>query len=517
MSLDETLLLHENNAHARTRHLGAFYTPKSTAEILASWAIRSGHESVLEPSAGGGALIEAVSRRAKKIAKNSKFNILAFDIDPVAIDLLKNNSDKSQEIILGDFLFQDPKDYKKYDVVVANPPFIRNHALGKKLREVVRSKFGVPASAGIWASFIVHASSFLKRGGRLTSIVPRSAIFTRHGQKIMRDLCKHFANVGVYALDERPAWSSPADEAGAVLFADGYLMAPAEDYSVGRISSGGEILELLENDSPEYSALTRASINIGEIATLSIGAVTGRNKVFLLSESERISASISLEDVQPVVSRARHVRGVRVSQRELRLLAALGEKTWLLRPRKLSPAVSRYLEIVSAEERESVVWFKKRDPWWRVQTDHNYDAVLTYMNDLGPRVAMLGSGIVCTNTLHRLSFKVGVDVSVKYSAVLTLMSTFGQLAAEKIGRSYGGGVLKFEINEARRLPVLCGDFSFDDDFFSNIDELLKKGCKDAARELIDAKMLPVYFGANWQQAQQRLQLDLTSMRARRNG
>jgi type I restriction-modification system DNA methylase subunit len=44
--------------------LGAFYTPKSVADVLAEWVVQLGNERLLEPSVGDGALIRAALARA---------------------------------------------------------------------------------------------------------------------------------------------------------------------------------------------------------------------------------------------------------------------------------------------------------------------------------------------------------------------------------------------------------------------------------------------------------------------
>src|SRR5712671_966213 len=76
---------------AAKKELGAFYTPDSTASSLAGWAIRTGAESVLEPSVGGGALLKAALIQAREIEPfGGLHQPLACDIDPIALDTLKN-------------------------------------------------------------------------------------------------------------------------------------------------------------------------------------------------------------------------------------------------------------------------------------------------------------------------------------------------------------------------------------------------------------------------------------------
>src|SRR3712207_7064329 len=47
----------------RSKLRGGYYTPEPVADFLARWALADGAKTVLEPSAGDGAFVEAVARR----------------------------------------------------------------------------------------------------------------------------------------------------------------------------------------------------------------------------------------------------------------------------------------------------------------------------------------------------------------------------------------------------------------------------------------------------------------------
>jgi len=162
------------------------------------------------------------------------------------------------------------------------------------------------------------------------------------------------------------------------------------------------------------------------------------------------------EDLVPIVSRARQVRGLSISRSELEDMADTGERTWLLAPRSLGMRggpVRRRLAQVEPDSRRRTAWFRKRRPWWAVAPIPECDAVFTYMNDLGPRLALVEEEITCSNTLHCVRFVDELPLASRMSAVSSFVSTFGQLSAELQGRTYGGGVLKFELKEARAFPA----------------------------------------------------------------
>ena len=77
------------NGLARKR-LGQFYTPGSEASSFAKWAIRTGNERILEPSAGDGALLVAALERAASLSGQPR-TALACDIDSESVESLNGS------------------------------------------------------------------------------------------------------------------------------------------------------------------------------------------------------------------------------------------------------------------------------------------------------------------------------------------------------------------------------------------------------------------------------------------
>jgi len=422
------------------KRLGAFYTPDSTASSLARWAIRTGEEAILEPSVGGGALLKAAIARARELAPfGDHARPFACDINISALEALRNELGETVEFHSGDFFSLDPEGCRKFDVVIGNPPFTRNHSIELDMRANLRKRFRISGAAGIWVYFLAHSMNFLTQGGRIASVAPGSSLFTQYGDAFVRRMCKSFRTVHIYELAERPIWTGGAQERGAVILAEGYLQGESKDYKKGTwpprvglaIAQDQPLSEV-----PAYCDINSASRPLRDVASISIGAVTGCNSVFLLTEQERTALGVSLEDVTLTVSRARHVEGLTIGRGDLVDLARSGQKTWLLTPRSLerrgSPTRKRLAQITK-HQRRSICWMNKRRPWWRIETGPNCDGIFTYMNQRGPRLALAKEKIVCTNTLHRVVFHTLISEADKVAAALTFISTFGQMAERKSG------------------------------------------------------------------------------------
>ena len=477
------------------KRLGQFYTPGSEASSFADWAIRTGNERILEPSAGDGALLLAALKRTAALQGRPR-TAIACDIDGSAVELLQARVGDAADIRTTDFFDLDPREHAPVDVVLANPPFTRNHLLDEITKRKLRERYPLKGAAGLWAYFVLHARSFLRNGGRMLVVVPTAATFTSYGEDLLRQLRCDFRTLSLVELPTKPSWTLSADERGAVILADGYQGGPAALITRGVWDFGTNSPQLSRPVTlpPSFRRLGERAVSLDGLANLSIGTVTGANAVFLLNG--RDAEKFGKNDLVAIVARARHVRGVSISKLELEEMGRDGERTWLLAPRALGARggpVRNRLARVDRHARRTTAWLNKRRPWWGVVPQPAFDAVFTYMNDAGPRLALVESGITCSNTLHCVRFKAEVTTASRMSAVVSFLSTFGQLEGELRGRAYGGGVLKFELKEARAFPVLLNEVVTGRDV-STLDGMLRRGEVVAAREFADELLLEPVLG-----------------------
>lgn len=503
-----------------TKGLGAYYTPGTIADILADWVVQTGRERLLEPSIGDGALLRAALASAqRRSAGQSALRLIGCDLNSEAIKEVSAWLPACHTLISGDFLDVDPAALDPVHGIISNPPFTRNHALPKARRDVLRERFSITGAAGLWVAFLLHAMRFLGPGGRMAAVMPGAALFSTYGRQALTRICDRFEHVEIRQIVDKPLWSNHAEERGAILLARGYGVGSCSLPSATRWSvSDDDHSGRMHSTSHWYRQALLGAKRLGELATLSIGAVTGFNKVFLLSESERVAGDIEIEDLTLVAARSRHVKGLQISAGELRELAYGGEATWLLTPRNLAKVrrgVRSRLALIPAAKRRSVAWLNKRSPWWRVDVGTGCDAIFTYMNDQGPRIVIATDGIRCTNTLHQIRFSTELSDDERFAVSLNMISSFGQLAGERIGRSYGGGVLKFELTDARAFPVLLRNSSEAMTAFKKADQAVRSGRMDEARCIADEHLLPSVFGSSWEDAADHMMAEALRLRSAR--
>ncbi|WP_277922998.1 N-6 DNA methylase [Sphingomonas sp. CARO-RG-8B-R24-01] len=509
------------SAHAQieTKFRAAYYTPRTMADTLAEWVVQTGVERLLEPSIGDGALLRAALVRANlRASDQANLRFVGCDIDHKTLADVQRWLPPGHILIRQNFLDTDHDLIGEVDGVISNPPFTRNHSLPKAERDGLRDRFGYKGAAGLWVPFLLHAISFLKPGGRMAAIVPGAALFSNYGREALDLVCRKFEHVEVRQIVDKPLWSNHAEERGAIIFARGYGEGSSALPQATRWSAAG--LQVAEIKPRCFALALLGARQLSEIASLSIGAVTGSNKVFLMSEAERIEAGIALDDVTLIATRARHVRSLEVSEDDLRNLGRDGERTWLLTPRDITRTqvgVRRRLALIPPDKRRSVLWLNKRSPWWKVDHGPGCDAIFTYMNDVGPRIVIGATKLRCTNTLHQVRFLQDLTVDERQIVALSMVSSFGQLAAERFGRSYGGGLLKFELADARRFPILLRNGVRSGDAFAQADRAIRAGDMDVARRIADALLLPPVFGLSWPKAAVEMMDEALKLRETRRG
>lgn len=149
----------EDESYERQADFGFFPTPRAVADQVVQLAGLEAGMSVLEPSAGTGALVEAIRCRAKVelvCVELQEANFAALYAKYRTGDLrLERRERGSVRIACRDFLDCSPKLFGVFDRVVMNPPF-SNKADVDHVR---------------------HAFKFLKPGGRLVSVMSAGVLF----------------------------------------------------------------------------------------------------------------------------------------------------------------------------------------------------------------------------------------------------------------------------------------------------------------------------------------------------
>ncbi|WP_374057194.1 class I SAM-dependent DNA methyltransferase [Pseudomonas syringae pv. atrofaciens] len=543
----------------RRRSLGAFYTPGFLSKLLCCWAIRDKNQVVLEPSFGGCTFLEEISSRFLMLGSNSPLkNVYGCDIDKNAFLKLESLEIVGFEnnFLEEDFLLLEHTVFcaGKADVVIGNPPYIGNSQIGSVQRKALdkwKSIYGfeIDARSSLWVYFFIHSLSFLKEGGRLAFVLPGSFLSADYAKRVHGILKENFSNCLIVSLAERIFISEGAEERTVILLADGFkedalcngmlkfahaptLSCLPELFSRWETNRSvfydfdsvgiGSFVE--RSATQKFLDLSRRipNIELGSLAKVSIGIVTGDTKFFIKSLSDWRELDVSEDFLKFVVPKIRGISGLNLTKAQVQSLVNSNLRCLLLNTEKenLSTNVLLYLSRYPLKKRELATYTKRSI--WHQPDDHRIpDGFFTFLTHNGPRLVLNDARVNCTNSVHRMFFKEKVDVVTSKLIALSMLSTFTQIHAEIIGRPCGSGALKLEPKDALQLKILYPeivDASLVKSAFKNAHRVLSKDPPDetSARKIAD-DALAAMIGVDYQGEMKILDLALQVARDHRKG
>ncbi|MGW1841530.1 N-6 DNA methylase [Streptomyces sp. NPDC001966] len=180
-------------------------TPPGLAELMAA-LVETGERparTVLDPAAGTGALLRAVSDPAALYAQET-------DPDLAALTALRLALHTGPGCVLAartaDTLRADAFPQLAADAVLCHPPFNERNWGHDELAYDPRWEYGFPARTESELAWVQHALAHLREGGTAVLLMPPAAASRRSGRRIRADLLRRGALRAVIAL---PAGAAP--------------------------------------------------------------------------------------------------------------------------------------------------------------------------------------------------------------------------------------------------------------------------------------------------------------------
>ncbi len=496
-----------SSSSRRRLKYGAFATPDDLARYLARLTIGSPGISVLDPAYGAGALLKAALERLGQLGdRNPGSRLFGYDIRPwrilapdrKAVEPFRRNLEKADF-----FSAQLRRESMVYDVILMNPPFIRHHKIPdsttRRIRKAVDGSGELPLYSNMWAYFMLHSLSFLRKGGTLGAVLPWSVLYANFSIPVRKRLALSFGSIGATVVGKRPF--ADAEERAVVLVcsefgttareigicysrdvpedtpeyrkmsADVWLSRPLEPVLEQLASSSVVIREQIAATMKESQtaqagksrtlaarllATARDALGfkrLGDFAKVSIGTVTGANDYFVLPKSELTTRGIPEGITRPILTSGRllsdlwNLREINIDQR------------LLLLPEKKVPdgKMEAYVRLGRKRGINKRHHPQRRRTWYSIPEPSPPPAFMHYMTKEMPFMVMNPDGVLSTNSIHQVWFKNEVSKEQrKWIQVSALTSVF-QVSAELAGRTYGGGVLKIEPSSASGLLVFDGN------------------------------------------------------------
>lgn len=463
---------------------GGFYTEPSIASFLVNWIKVSKPKSILEPSCGDGAFLDAIEEQRI----TSLRQITACELNKEEAQKAANRTHLPVRVLNADFLrwylFQAQNE-ERFDAVVGNPPFIRYQYLPNEqqlLAEKIFAQLHLPFTkhTNAWVPFVLASISLLRPGGRIAMVVPSEIFHIPHAQSLRRYLAEQCSQILI--LDPEEIWFNDTLQGTVLLLAEkkqtlsgkghGVSIIPVKNRQIlssdpeklfrGAAYTNGVTIEgkwmpvFLSLD--ERALLSKLKTRDGikrfdEVASVDVGIVTGANKFFLVPDSTVEEFALH-RWAHPMFGRSDHVQGLVYSEKDHKANKVTGLPAnflWFQEKQieELPKNVRKYLDIGLSQKLHTRFKCRTRKIWYTVPSVYSAPIAMLKRANHYPRLVLNRAGAYTTDTAYRIR-PIGIKPE---SFVLGFVNSLTCLTAELEGRHYGGGVLELVPSEIERLLV----------------------------------------------------------------
>lgn len=182
--------------------LGRFDTPRPFSQALTDWAIRSGSDTVFEPSAGGGSFVFSALYRLRRLgAVTPEHLVWACDIDARAIERVRQSAGLPDAHVwtsdVLDLIVSECMRDQRFTVLIGNPPYVSLHAMSVAQRMSAQRLMkwlgqSMDRRASLWAYVLLGGIHLLADGGRIAVILPQAALHAGYARNLMHGIGRRF-------------------------------------------------------------------------------------------------------------------------------------------------------------------------------------------------------------------------------------------------------------------------------------------------------------------------------------
>ncbi len=452
----------------RRRLLGAVYTPPEIVSSMVAWATGRGRPlRVVDPGTGSARFLLAAGRAFPAAS------LVGVEVDPLAALVARANLtaagfDGRARIVVEDYLEADLGTMAGMTAYLGNPPYVRHHQIGqsgKRWLAASASRLGLRANglAGLHAYFFV-ATALHARPGDVGSLVTSSEWLDVNYGRLLRELVStRLGGVSVHVVDPSATpFSDAATTAAVTCFEVGTSTTSIRmrrvpgTAALGALDGGRRFDREEVRAAPRWSTLLQRSprppaghVELGELCRVHRGAVTGANKTWITDAGD---PSLPCGVLFPAITRARElfgagnalVGGVQGLRAVIDLPADLDVFDADDRAR-----IDRFLRLATHRGVPVGYVARKRNPWWSVRLREPAPILATYMARRPPAFVRNRAAVRHVNVAHGIYPR----EPMTGPAIDALAAALRAAAPNAVGRTYAGGLVKFEPSEMARIPV----------------------------------------------------------------
>jgi hypothetical protein len=452
---------------AERRAQGATYTPLGIVETMVAWAAsRGGATRVVDPGAGSGRFLVRAGRRLPDA------ELWGVELDPVAAivaraHLAAAGLAKRARVIVGDYRDAPLPGHDGRTLYIGNPPYVRHQLIpGRWKAWLVRTAItrGLTASqlAGLHAYFFLATLEKARPGDYGAFITAAEWLDVNYGRLIRELVAGALGGRSIHVIEPKAAPFPDAQTTAAITCFE--IGARPRSIRLRRVSAGEPVGSLETGQPVRRERLGAAGrwtpllhpgrrtsegfVELGELCRVHRGQVTGANRVWIAGpDSPPLPASVLF----PAVTRARELfvaNGRLADATALRRVIDLPVDLdgFRLEERRLVDCFLRWARRLGAHLGYIA---RNRKAWWSVGLREPAPILATYMARRPPGFARNVADARHINITHGIYPRERMT-----EATLTALARYLSTGVSvRDGRTYAGGLTKFEPGEMERLLV----------------------------------------------------------------
>jgi adenine-specific DNA-methyltransferase len=450
---------------ARRRADGAVYTPGRLIGPMVDWVLEQSPGRVVDAGCGSGRFLSEVVRRGAEIEG------VAVDTDPLATLMVRATlavlGARGARVINGDYTRLSLPAFAGRTAFIGNPPYVRHHQLAadaKTWAQQTAARLGhrISGLAGLHAYFFL-ATAALGRHGDVGCFVTSAEWLEVNYGAIMRAL----------VLDDLGGKSLHVLEPRAMPFEGTQTTAVITAFTIGSrdptvrlqdVESVNQLKDLASAGRPigrerlretsRWTTLLRSgakpppgSIELGELCRVHRGTVTGANATWVVRHHPDLPVSVLF----PSVTKARELfaAGPVLGRRDhLRLVVDIPAELDRLGPAERDQ-VNTFIKAAKKVGVDKGYIASHRRAWWSVGLKDPAPILATYMARRPPAFVLNAAQARHINIAHGLYPRQPLGDH----ALSRLAQALRDTTMLSSGRTYAGGLVKFEPKEMERLMV----------------------------------------------------------------
>ena len=451
---------------ADRRRQGIVYTPQAIVDAMVGWAATQPTPArIVDAGAGSGRFLLAAAREFPCA------HLVAAECDPLALLALRANANVAG---LGQRLHIHEGDYRRLTLpavdgptlFLGNPPYVRHHdipAAWKDWLKATAARWSITASrlAGLHVHFVFQTCRLARPGDYGTLITAAEWLDVNYGAAMRSAFVDVLGGTSVDVVAPTALPFPNAATTGAIIrFHVGQrgptvrFRAIAGPAALDARQVGRTVPRDTVRGARRWSPFLRPPaatapchhVQLGELCRVHRGQVTGRNAVWIAGAYD---GPLPAAHLVPTVTRAKELlaAGKRLSNPDLLrqvidLPVDLDELDDEARRQ-----VAAFLRWAKGMAADTAYVARHRRAWWAVELREPAPILCTYMARRPPAFVVNTCGVRHLNIAHGLYPREPLPAKT----LAALAAWLGNNVQTTSGRTYAGGLTKFEPKEVERI------------------------------------------------------------------